>query len=195
MREMPPARHAVVVLAAGLSRRLGRSKQLLRIDGESLVHRMTRIGLDTHPADCVVVCARVPDAVSAAVADLACRCVPCSDAETGLSASLRCGLRALPAHCDAALVLLTDQPGLDRAHLHALLEAWRSDPRRAAASGYAGQPGVPAILPRTWFAELMQLRGDIGAREILRARRAEVSVVAAARLERDIDRPADLPDP
>jgi CTP:molybdopterin cytidylyltransferase MocA len=192
MPDNPPVRHGVVVLAAGRSLRLGRAKQLLHLDGESLVHRMTRFGLDTGPGGCVVVCAEVPDAVSAAVADLDCRCIPCTGAGQGLSESLRCGVRALSRSCSAALVLLTDQPGVDMAHLRALLETWQGDPRQAAASGYAGRVGVPAVIPRAWFAALMEISGDIGARELLRARSAEVSVIAADHLQRDIDHPSDL---
>ena len=189
------SRHGVIVLAAGRSRRLGQSKQLLCVDGETMIHRSVRLALATDPADCVVVCAADTDLSAAAVADLACRCVICADADHGMSASLRCGLAALDAACAGALVLLTDQPGLNASHLLALCAAWRGQPDGTAASGYAGTLGVPALLPRAWFKELAAASGDIGARELLRARAAEVRVVSAAQLERDIDRPADLENP
>jgi CTP:molybdopterin cytidylyltransferase MocA len=192
MPDRAPLRHGVVVLAAGRSQRLGLAKQLLCIDGETLVHRATRLGLGTAPADCVVVCAQVPGAVSEALADLACRCLPCVDAAQGMSASLRCALRALSPECAAALILLTDQPHLDAAHLQALLAGWGGATDRAAASAYGGCIGVPAVLPRSWFADLEQLDGDTGARALLRARRAEVCVVEAAQLAADIDSPDDL---
>ena len=167
------------------------AKQRCALDDEPLFSHDT-LGLDTGPADCVVVCAQVPDAVSVAVEDLDCRCIPCTDAGQGLSQSLRCGLRALSPSCSAALILLTDQPGVDLPHLQALLGAWQGDPGQAAASGYAGRVGVPAVIPRAWFAALMKVSGDIGARELLRARSAEISVVAAAHLQHDIDHPRDL---
>lgn len=192
MPEPAPARHGVIVLAAGRSRRLGQSKQLLMIEGETQVHRTVRLALQTGPADCLVVCGQDPGPVSAAVADLACRCVTCADADLGLSASLRRGLCELDPHCSGALVLLTDQPDLEVAHLQALRDIWRADPDGAAASGYAGTLGVPALLPRSWFSVLIEGTGDMGARELLRARRDRVQVVPAPQLERDIDRPGDL---
>lgn len=192
MPEPASARHGVIVLAAGRSRRLGQAKQLLTVDGETLVHRAVRLALQTGPADCVVVCGPEPGPVAASVADLACRCVTCADADAGLSASLRHGLRELDARCGGALVVLTDQPDLDAAHLQALRDTWREKPDCATASGYAGTLGVPALLPRSWFASLLEGTGDTGARELLRAGRDHVQVVSAPRLERDIDRPSDL---
>lgn len=182
----------MIVLAAGRSRRLGQPKQLLTVDGESLVHRAVRMALQTGPADCLVVCGPDPGPVSAAVADLACRCVTCADADLGLSASLRRGLCELEIHCDGALILLTDQPDLEASHLRALRGAWLVDPEGASASGYAGTLGVPALLPRSWFDLLMEGTGDAGARELLRARHDRVRVIPAPRLERDIDHPGDL---
>ena len=192
MPEPVPARHGVVVLAAGRSRRLGQLKQLLSVDGETLVHRAVRMALRTGPLDCVVVCGPEPDPVAASVADLACRRVICADADLGLSASLRCGLCELDAHCEGVLVLLTDQPELDAAHLQALRDAWLADPAGAAASGYGGTLGVPALLPRSWFGLLIDGTGDMGARELLRARKDRVQVLPAPQLERDIDCQGDL---
>lgn len=187
-----PVRHGVVLLAAGGSRRLGQAKQLLEFGGESLVHRAARLALATAPGDAVLVLGAHADAVLAGVATLALRPVQCADWERGMGTSLRAGLAALSPDCAGALVLLCDQPDLDAAHLHALVQAWRLEPTRAAASAYAGVLGVPALLPRAWFAELAALDGDRGARDLLRQRAADVRAVPCAPLSRDIDVPADL---
>ena len=185
-------RHGVVLLAAGGSRRLGQAKQLLELAGETLVHRASRLALATEPADAVLVLGAHADAVLAGVATLALRPVRCADWERGMGASLRAGVAALSSDCHGALVLLCDQPDLDAAHLHALVQAWRRDPLRAAASAYAGVLGVPALLPRAWFDALSRLDGDRGARDLLRQRSADVNAVACAPLARDIDTPSDL---
>lgn len=185
-------RHGVIVLAAGASKRLGQAKQLLILDGETLVHRAVRISLETMPADCLVICDGNPDQIRQAVADLDCRCLPCADSALGMSASLRLGLDALGGSCAGALIVLTDQPALDSNHLCALRDRWLAEPDRATASGYAGTIGVPALLPRNWFAAVHLQRGDLGARALLRARSDEVHVVVAPQLARDIDNPGDL---
>ena len=188
-------RHGTVLLAAGASRRLGRPKQTLLIDGEPLVARMAGMALATDPRALVVSLGAQAGAVRRALGDLGddprVRCVEAPDWARGMGASLRSGLDALPDDCDAALVLLCDQPALTLAHLERLLAAWRAHPVRASASAYAGVLGVPAVLPRAWWPSI-DGGSDRGARELLRARAAEISAVAAAGLERDLDTPIDL---
>ena len=187
---MSAVAHGAVVLAAGASRRLGRPKALLQQNGESLLRRATRLALDTRALDTVVVLG-AEAAASRELEGLAARAIACPDWDEGLAASLRTGIAALDPRCACALVLLCDQPALDGAHLAALLAAWQAHPGHAAASAYAGVRGVPAILPRAWFGAVARLRGDAGARELLRTR-DDVVVVSGPGLARDIDTPADL---
>jgi molybdenum cofactor cytidylyltransferase len=188
----PTPAHGLIVLAAGASRRLGRSKQLLRLDGETLVRRAARLGLQTAPHTAVIVLAPGADAVFAQVCDLALRRVDCADADRGMGASLRAGLAALPDACGAALVLLCDQPALDSAHLLELCAAWRASPQQAAATQYAGTLGVPAVLPRAWFTELGDAESDRGARALIAARASDVIALPNEALGNDIDDASDL---
>lgn len=181
--------HGAILLAAGASRRLGQPKQLIEVDGEPLLRRAARALLATQPLECVVVLGHDAARMRAALAGLPLHDVLAADHEEGLSASLRAGVAALDARCAGALVALTDQPALQVDHLLALCSAWRTQPRRAVASAYGGVLGVPALLPRTWFADLTRLRGDVGARELLRARGAVP--LAAPALAQDLDTPAD----
>ena len=185
---MSAARHGVVLLAAGASRRLGAAKQLLQIDGETLVHRAARLALTTRPLDAVLVYAPEAIAIPPAVADLPVRCVPCADAARGMGATLVRGLDTLDARCAAALVLVCDQPALEASHLQALVETWRGSPGHAVASAYAGTRGVPAMLPRAWFGQV-DGTGDRGARALLRGR-DDVLTLPAEALADDVDTPA-----
>jgi CTP:molybdopterin cytidylyltransferase MocA len=185
-------RHGVVVLAAGGSRRLGRPKQLIEIDGETLLHRATRAALATRPADLVVVLGHQAALLAETVSDLAVRCIDATSWQHGMGHSLRCGADALDPDCAGVLVVLCDQPALDAAHLRQLVACWREAPQEAAASGYAQIVGVPALLPRDWLRGV-EFDGDRGARGLLRARAAETRVVMNEALARDIDLPGDLP--
>jgi CTP:molybdopterin cytidylyltransferase MocA len=187
-----PSTHGLIVLAAGASQRLGTSKQLLRLHGETLVRRATRLGLTTKPGAAVIVLGADADAVFASVDGLAVQRVDCADWALGMGASLRAGLAALPPECAGALIVLCDQPALDAPHLHGLVSAWRANPASAAASSYAGRVGVPALLPRAWFAELMAEVGDEGARQLLARRSEDVAAIANEALALDVDRDQDL---
>ena len=186
------ATHGAVLLAGGASTRLGRAKQLIEIDGVSLLRRAAEALLATAPQVLVVVLGHDAVALQAHIADLPLQCVVAQGHAEGLAASLRAGIAAMPPACDGALVALTDQPALDAQHLCALRDAWRAAPERAIASAYAGVLGVPALLPRAWFARLARLQGDIGARALLRTRSNEVVAIAAPALAHDLDTPADL---
>jgi CTP:molybdopterin cytidylyltransferase MocA len=184
--------HGAIVLAAGASRRLGQAKQLVEIDGEPLLRRVVRAVLATRPHDAVVVLGHDADRIAVPLAGMAVRLLSITDADEGMSASLRAGVAALHADCAGALVVLTDQPALGADHLEAICAAWRAAPAHAVASAYAGVIGVPALLPRAWFGDIATLTGDAGARALLRARRHEVVTVAAPALARDIDTPGDI---
>ena len=184
-------RHAVVVLAAGGSSRLGQPKQLLHHEGETLLHRAARFALATAPDEAIVVLGADTLRMAAAIADLPIRRLICEDWRDGMGASLRCALQALDANIDGVMIVLCDQPALTEQHLLALRDVWHGDPMHAVASGYADTIGVPALLPRHWLDETF-LRGDQGARALLRERKTEVTVIDNPALADDIDRAADL---
>lgn len=183
--------HGVVVLAAGASTRLGCAKQFVLHRGETLVRRAARLALATQPHDAVVVVGFDADSVFREVDALALRRIDCLDWRIGLGASLRAGVDALSAHCNSVLVVLCDQPALDAAHLLALCAAWYGAPDRGVASHYANRLGVPALLPRAWFAAV-DAASDRGMRDLLAQHAGQIDAVSNEDLAVDIDRPDDL---
>jgi CTP:molybdopterin cytidylyltransferase MocA len=183
--------HAALLLAAGGSSRLGTPKQLLSIEGEPLIRRAARAMLATRPGELYVVVGSRADEVFAAIADLPVLRIDCANWNEGLAASLRAGVSALPDRFDATLVALCDQPALTAEHLAMLVTRFAGSSGTAVASTYAGVVGVPAVLPRAWFAELLALRGDTGARDLLRNSALQVETIEAPDLAHDIDEPSD----
>jgi CTP:molybdopterin cytidylyltransferase MocA len=74
------------------------------------------------------------------------RTVTCPDWEDGPGASLRCGLAALPAGVEAALVVLADGPDLDPRAIDRVVESWRAEGGDAVAAAYGGQRLHPVLL-------------------------------------------------
>lgn len=109
----------------------------------------------------------------------------------GMAGSLNVGLSALPKDADAALLLLTDQPGVDARSLQRLVRAWRYHPTQAAAARYGGRLGAPAVLPRKLWAEAKRLGGDVGARHLLREDDTVSTVVQMPEAAFDVDTEQD----
>jgi xanthine dehydrogenase accessory factor len=161
---------ASALLAAGSSLRLGQPKQLLRQRGEPLVRRaMQQLMAANCQAFAAVVGYRAED-IATALSGLAITRLDNPAWDEGIASSLRVAVAwAQRTRADALLIAVCDQPRLSSSHLDALLRAQRSA-GGCVASGYAGTCGVPAILDRSCFDELLALRGDRGAASVLRAR-------------------------
>jgi CTP:molybdopterin cytidylyltransferase MocA len=178
---------AGLVLAAGASRRLGRNKLLLPYRGETIlsatVSRLLAAPLDR----AIVVLGHAAAEVGAAAnlpLDPRLLLVANPGWEEGMASSLRVGLEAA-GEAEAVVIALGDQPNLDPQIVADLLSAHRDGARLAlavladAASDEGVRPGHPVLFARALFPELLALRGDVGAREVVKRHwRAAAKVVA-----------------
>jgi CTP:molybdopterin cytidylyltransferase MocA len=116
--------------------------------------------------------------------------VVCEDWDEGMAASLRCGVRAL-GDPDWVVVTLGDQPGITPEAIEAVL-ASVGPGIDAVRAEYAGHAGHPVALSRSVIARVADLRGDVGARDLLAG--ASVRPVEALHLARpdDVDTPEEL---
>ncbi|HEX9877306.1 MAG TPA: nucleotidyltransferase family protein [Gammaproteobacteria bacterium] len=183
-----------IVLAAGASTRLGRPKQFVRFKAKSLLRRSVETAQALTPDQVVVVIGanrqRMRSALHAFGGGV--RVVDNARWEQGMSTSLNAGLHALPRRATAALLLPVDQPLLNAFTLGPLIAAWERRPARPAAACYGGRLGVPAILPRRLWTRAKSLRGDVGARDLLRRAGSRVTSVALPAARFDVDTTRDL---
>ncbi len=197
---MPEARAAAVVLAAGASTRLGQAKQLIEVGGESLLRRTARLALEAGCAPVVVVVGFEAERMRAELSGLDVEVVVHPEWREGMGGSLRCGVgsvfgeRTAGTGPDAVLLLVCDQPRLTVDHLRTLLSQHEAGGTAITASQYAGRTGVPAVFAAAVVPELLECRGDQGAREVIRRDAARVQVVPWPEGAVDIDRPEDLRD-
>ena len=184
----------VVLLAAGRASRMGAEaghKLLAEFDGETLIRRMASTALASKVEQTVVVTGHRSAEIGASLKGLDVSLAHNGDHETGMASSLKTGLAALGNECDGALVLLGDMPALTAAHLDRLIEAFSESRGQAIVRACDGERrGNPVILPRSAFAEAMELSGDVGARTLIESGVwpvIDVEIGAAARL--DVDTP------
>ncbi|MBC7919829.1 MAG: nucleotidyltransferase family protein [Ferruginibacter sp.] len=184
----------LILLAAGASVRMGTAKQLLRINGESLVRRAAQTALRSACQPVVVVLGANQAAVRPELADLPVRVVENPDWDRGMGSSISVGIRHLLA-CSptarAAILMLADQPLVSADLLNQLIARHRTSELPLIACEYSHQVGVPALFEKTLFAELMELPGAEGAKPIIRKYAGHLGSLPFPDGALDVDTPAD----
>jgi CTP:molybdopterin cytidylyltransferase MocA len=162
-------RVVAIVLAAGFSKRLGRPKQTIVFEGETLIARAERLARAV--ADEVIV---VTPEVN-------------PEAAEGMASSIRAGVRMAGENA-RILIMLCDQPLITIQHLRNLLAI----DAPVVATGYANIAGVPAVFAPEFASELLALRGDRGARSVIDAHRDVTRLLPFEDAAVDIDTADDL---
>ncbi|NRG16574.1 NTP transferase domain-containing protein [Rhizobiales bacterium] len=186
---------AGVQLAGGQSRRMGAVNKLLaEIGGKPLVRLAAETALASGLSGLTVVTGHMREDVEKALSGLDISLAHNPDYGEGIASTIRRGIRAVPEDADAALVLLSDMPGLTGEMIDLIIAAY--DPgggKTIVVPTVAGKRGNPVLWDRRYFADLLRLEGDTGARHLI-ARHAgqvaEVEIGEAARL--DVDTPEAL---
>lgn len=187
---------AAVVLAAGASRRMGAPKQLLSVDGESMVIRAVRTALAAGAPEVVVVVGAHGDAVRTVLADAfrgksaPLHIVDNPAWDEGQATSVVAAVKALADTTQAAIFLPVDQPFLPSMLLTQLVDAWQRGADVAAPLVDGRLRGAPCLFDRGLWPELLALTGDVGGRVVLRRHAARATGVPAADVHlRDLDTP------
>ena len=183
--------HAIV-LAAGAATRFGSPKQLALVNGRPLLHLAVARAVEIAGQSVTVVLGANAAHLAPLLRHTGASQVINRDWAEGMGSSVRAGVARIPAAADAALLMLADQPAVTAEDLRRLVDSWRRQPRCIVAAFYAGSAGVPAIFPREDFAALSALRGDTGARALLRGAGDRVVRVPLPSAALDIDTPEDL---
>ncbi len=183
-----------LILAAGRSSRMGVPKQLLEIGGRSLLAWVIAAARASRCDDVLVVLGEQAERVGQAAAAAGARTVVNPRYAEGMGTSLAAGIAAFGPECEAAVVLLGDQPRLDAGSINALIDAYRSTGKPIVATRSGTVLGAPTLIARPLFAEAARLTGDNGGRPLIRQHPdlvAEVPLEPGAALW-DVDTPEDL---
>lgn len=193
LRSTAPSDVAGVLLAAGMSTRMGRNKLFLPLDGGAVLDRAVAAALGAGLEPLIVVVGHEADRVAAAVSGTRVRIVRNPDYARGMSTSLAAGVAAVPDGAAAAVVLLADMPLVDAAMIQTLVARWREAGTPLAVSRYGDVVAPPIVYGAALFAELRALDGDGCGKAVIKRHRGEEVAVdwPPARLT-DLDVPEDL---
>ncbi len=188
---------AAVVLAAGRSRRMAPHNKLLVPDrtGKPMIARVVDNVLSSGARPVLVVLGHQAEAVEQILAGKPVRFVHAPDYAEGLSASLKAGIAAVPPESAAAVVCLGDMPLVTGRMIDRLLASYDpTEGRRIVLPTFRGKQGNPMLWDRSFFAEILEIAGDSGARFLVGKHVEQVAEVEMAddAVLRDFDTPESL---
>src|SRR3982751_4301125 len=162
------ARLAALLLAAGQSRRMGSNKLLAEIDGTPMVARTAQRLLSSRARPVVAVLGNQADSIDRALGKLPVQRVHNPAFAEGLSASLKCGLAALPNDIDGVVVCLGDMPLIAGRDIDRLIAAFNPlEGRGIVVPTRRGKRGNPVLWAKRFLAEMAELAGDVGAKHLI----------------------------
>ncbi len=187
-------RVTAVVLAAGESKRMGRSKQLLPWGTTTVLGQTIRVLQRSAVNEVIVVSGAHAEAIEAEVAPFGVKAIYNERFATGgMISSLQTALDQLPENRAAVLVMLADQPMIESLTIDTVIQAYWENRGELIAPVFAGRRGNPVLFGRSYFRELLSLPGGSAPREILRRHEQDLTLVAVESdsILHDIDREAD----
>lgn len=171
---------AAIVLAAGRSTRMAPYNKLLVADraGKPMIARVVDNILSSRARPVFVVTGHREAEVRAAIGGRPVTFVAASDYADGLAASLKAGIAALPEEIGGAIVCLGDMPLVTGRVIDRLIDSFDPDEgRMIVAPTHEGRIGNPILWERSFFAEMLALQGDAGARALLKRHAEQVAEI------------------
>jgi molybdenum cofactor cytidylyltransferase len=181
---------AILILAAGESKRMNGIKQLLPWKNTTLLGNAIEQAIQSKGNAVYVVLGANANQIAPTIAHYNIQKIENKNWKNGLGNSIACGVNFLKEnqlHYDAILITLADQPLITAADYNALIDKYAQKEAKIIASEINNIPSVPAIFDAVYFEKLTQLNEDKGAKEILIAAQKEVYVLRSNTKMMDID--------
>lgn len=189
------AKIGVVILAAGLSTRLGYAKQLVKFNGKFLLQNVIDVVDGMNFEQRVLVLGARANEIADKINFRNFEVLINSHWEDGMSSSIILGLeesQKMQSNLEHLLVLLSDQPLVSKMNLENLISAHLDHHNPATFSAYAGDVGVPAIFSSSVFSFLRTLKGDHGAKKLIGQEKFDFETVNFDGGNFDIDTEKDV---
>jgi molybdenum cofactor cytidylyltransferase len=186
---------SAIVLAAGESKRMGKSKLLLKWQGKIILKHVLDNLLNSRVDEVILVLGPEADRILKRVPAEKVKIVINPDYKEGMSASIRQGLRAMDEKAKAFLIVLGDQPGISKEVLDRLITDFqRIHPKKnIVLPTYRGSRGHPVLFSVKYLKEALRLKGDVGCRQILMDHPEDILAIEmdTDAVLNDIDTPED----
>jgi molybdenum cofactor cytidylyltransferase len=190
-----PSKIAVVILAAGASRRIGKPKQLLKWGDETLITHTLKTALKLNTNNIYVVLGANFQIIQKTIQHFPVTILNNNNWEQGLGTSIAWASKYIQEQgqeqklkVDALLFILADQPFITSDYLNELISSFSPQKKQIIASSYQNRKfGVPAIFDTYYLNQLSKLNDDFGARHILKVNESFVKALKPPVKNVDLD--------
>jgi molybdenum cofactor cytidylyltransferase len=166
---------SAIILAAGESKRMGQPKQLLPFGGSTVLGQIVETLLPSQAAEIIVVLGYQAEKVIPQIAREPVKIVVNPDFRQGMSSSIKCGLSHISEAADGVMIVLGDQPLIEKETIDLLIENHCQSKRGIILPVHKGIRGHPVIFKIVKYKdELMRLTGDIGGKQIIERHPSDV---------------------
>lgn len=184
----------IIILAAGESTRLGYPKQIAKYKDKTLLQLAIDAanGCDVHKR--VLVLGANRDEIKKTFPGASIPNIPNPNYQKGMSSSLKIGLEYMLKfdQPDQVIIMLCDQPFVDAKLLNKLIATQEKEGKGIVACAYSKTIGVPILFGKAYFQELMELKGDEGAKKIAQVHEEDLVTISFPKGKIDIDTEEDL---
>jgi len=188
---------SAILLAGGKSRRMGKLKQLMPLGKSTILEQAIDNLLSSTADEVIVVVGYKAEEITKAIAAKPVKIIVNPNYQQGMSTSIITGLILVDPRVEAVMLALGDQPMVDSQTIDQLIAEFYNHDKGIALPTYKGKRGHPVIFATKYKAELLELKGDIGAREIIERHPEDILEVAVGSegVITDIDTEEDYPSP
>ena len=161
----------IIILAAGKSARLGSAKQLLNYRGKSLLQHSIDAARDSLAKTVIVVLGSEMEKIKQELDQSKIQLVNNPLWENGMASSIHFGIQKLKnilPEADGAIFMVCDQPFVTSALLNKLIDKHNITGKNIVASKYADTLGTPTLFHHSFLEELASLKGDTGAKSLIK---------------------------
>ncbi|EGL81730.1 4-diphosphocytidyl-2C-methyl-D-erythritol synthase [Caldalkalibacillus thermarum TA2.A1] len=169
-----------IILAAGMSKRMGQPKQFLNLHGKPLFRYSVETAVRSGLRPVIVVGGEHTKLLKEYIRDLPAEVIHNPNFATGMSSSLKVGVKAIQDKVSASFVFLADQPFIPVTVVNRLRKVYavaKSKNIKIIRPRYAAVPGHPVLFAEDIFPDLLRIEGDRGANHVIRQHLAEVEYV------------------
>ena len=180
----------IVILAAGNSSRMGTSKQLLDVGGQTLLQKTVNAALESKIQNVSVVLGSNSQIHSKTINGMPVKILVNPDWALGMGNTLKFSLKKLlesNINLQGVLYMVCDQPRITTQHINNVIDLFLKQKPVAVGSHYKGTYGVPALFDRITFSSLLAINDRAGAKTVLQKLEADLKLVPFDGGEIDLD--------